>query len=75
MTTTRHFSFYNMGAYHGESQRWVMCSFFSFRDGNYHVGQSQSVKEEEWPAYRALLERQGWTHGNAKLIDGKWRLA
>jgi len=62
MTKTLHFHFYDAGAYEGESQRYVMCNFFSLRNGQHHVGQSQLVKSQEWPAYRAQIEKNGWTH-------------
>lgn len=61
MTKTLHFHFYDAGAYQGESQRWTMCNFFSVVDGKMNVGSSQLVKLEEWPAYRAQIERNGWT--------------
>lgn len=62
MTKTLHFHFYDAGAGEGETQRWIMCSFYSLRDGAHHVGQSQMVKVEEWPAYRAQIEKNGWSH-------------
>lgn len=62
MAKTLHFHFYDAGAYHGEAQRRIMCNFFSVIDGSMHVGSSQLVKSEEWPTYRAHIERSGWTH-------------
>jgi hypothetical protein len=62
MTKALHFHFYDAGSYSGETQRWVMCNFWSLRDGQRHIGQSQLVKAEEWPAYRAHIEGNGWTH-------------
>lgn len=61
MTKTLHFHFFDAGSQQGESQRWVMCNFWSVRDGKRHVGQSQLVKSEEWPSYRAHIESTGWT--------------
>jgi hypothetical protein len=61
MTKTLHFHFYDAGAYSGETQRWIMCDFFSVIDGRMHVGSSQMVKLEEWPTYRGHIERNGWT--------------
>lgn len=57
----RHFSFYDAGAYDGETEHRIMCSFYSIRDGKTHIGQSELVLASEWPAFRAIMEARGWT--------------
>lgn len=61
MAKSLHFHFFDAGSHDGETQRWTMCNHYSIRDGKVHIGQSQMVKAEEWPAYREYLERGGWT--------------
>lgn len=62
MPKSLHFQFYNAGAYEGETETRIMCSFYSLRDGAVNIGQSQLVLSSEWPTYRAHLERAGWSH-------------
>lgn len=66
MAKTLHFHFYDVGAYEGETERRVMCDFYSLLDGSVRIGQSQLVLCSEWPAYRAHLEAVGWTHREHK---------
>jgi hypothetical protein len=57
-----HFHFYDAGAFDGETEHHIMCNFYSLTDGEYRPGQSQLVLASEWPAYRAHIERNGWSH-------------
>ena len=58
---TLHFHFYDAGAYDdAPMQRYIMCNYFSVMNGRMHVGSSQLVKAQEWPAYRAHIEKNGW---------------
>jgi len=57
-----YFSFYDVGAYDGETEHRIMCNFYSVRDGKVIIGQSQLVLASQWPAYRHCLESGGWTH-------------
>lgn len=66
MTKTLHFSFYDAGAYDGETEHRIMCNFYSLRGGSVNVGQSQLVLASEWPTYRARIERNGWVHREHK---------
>ena len=61
MDKSLHFQFYDAGAYDGQTEHYMMCSFYSIRDGFIRIGQSQLVKMSEWTAYRALIERNGWS--------------
>ncbi len=63
MTKTRHFHFYDCGAFNdAPMQRYIMCNYFSVINGKMHIGSSQMVKSQEWPAYRAYIESHGgWT--------------
>jgi len=61
-TKTLHFHFYNAGRYDGETETRVMCNFYSLSNGAMNIGQSQLVLASEWPAYRAHIEANGWTH-------------
>ena len=60
MTKTLHYHAYDAGAYEGETEHRIMCSFYSLVDGEYRPGQSQLVLASEWPTYRSLIERNGW---------------
>ena len=60
MTKTLHFSFYDAGAYDGETEHRIMCNFYSVVDGQQRPGQSQLVLASEWPAYRSHIEGNGW---------------
>ena len=62
MKKTLHFSFYNVGAYDGETEQHIMCSFYSLIDGKVNIGQSQLMLASEWPTYRKVIERNGWVH-------------
>ena len=62
MTKTLHFHFYDAGAYDGEAEHRIMCSFYSLRDGVHNVGQSKLVLSSEWSKFRAHIEKNGWTH-------------
>lgn len=57
-----HFSFYDVGAYDGETEHRIMCSFYSLIDGKVHIGQSQLMPASEWPAFRLAIENNGWAH-------------
>jgi hypothetical protein len=70
MTKTLHFNFYDAGAYDGETEHRIMCNFYSLRDGRVNVGQSQLVLCSEWPAYRATIERNGWSYREHKYGEG-----
>lgn len=59
---TLHFDFYDAGAYEGETEHRIMCSFYSLTDGKLSVGQSELVPASEWPGYKAFIEGNGWTH-------------
>ena len=62
MTKTLHFSFYDVGAYDGETEHRIMCNFYSLTDGRINIGQSQLVFASQWAQYREVLERGGWSH-------------
>lgn len=69
MATNRklHFQFYDAGAYDGETEHRIMCSFYSlFDSGQMSPGQSELVLASEWPAFRAQIEANGWTHREHK---------
>lgn len=70
-TITSHFSMSPPEAYHGETQRYVMFGFFSFHDGKLHLGQCQSVKEEDAALEREYLERAGRTKAGYRYVNGK----
>jgi hypothetical protein len=53
---------YDFGAYDGETEHHIMCTFYCLRDGQLNIGQSELVLANQWPAYRAQIERDGWTH-------------
>ena len=63
-----HFHFYDVGAYDGETEHRIMCNFYSLRDGRINIGQSQLVLASEWPAYRATIEANGWTHRSHEYV-------
>jgi hypothetical protein len=59
---TLHFHFYDAGAYEGDTEHRIMCNFYSlYPNGSINVGQSQLILASEWPAYKALIERNGWS--------------
>jgi hypothetical protein len=60
MSKTLHFSFYDAGAYDGETEHRIMVSFFSITNGERRVGQSELVLASEWPTFRQHIERNGW---------------
>jgi hypothetical protein len=62
MEKTRHYHFYDAGAYEGETEHRIMCNFYSISvvDGKKLPGQSQLVLASEWPKYKAHIERVGW---------------
>lgn len=63
MPRALHFHFYDAGTYEGQIEHRIMCNFYSTRKvGGVNVGQSQLVLASEWPAYRAQIEANGWTH-------------
>ncbi len=65
MNKSRHYHFYDAGAFDGETEHRVMCSFFSYdADGHYRPGQSELVLSSEWPAFRKHIEASGWTPHN-----------
>lgn len=66
MTRTLHFHFYDAGAYDGETEHRIMCSFYSLNAGKVNVGQSELVLSSEWPAFRAHIERNGWSYREHK---------
>jgi hypothetical protein len=66
MARTLHFQFYDAGAYDGETEHRIMCSFYSLNDGAVNIGQSELVLSSEWPAFRAQIEKNGWTHREHK---------
>lgn len=70
-TKSLHFSMSEPEAFHGETQRYVMFSFFSFRGGELNIGQCQSVREEEVADYRGHMERHGWTKASYRYVNGK----
>jgi hypothetical protein len=74
MAKTLHYSMAEPHSWEDGGQRYVMFSFFSFTDGKYRPGQCQSVPEHLVAAEREALEKGGWTHANAKYLDGKWTL-
>jgi hypothetical protein len=59
---TLHFSFYDAGAYDGETEHRIMCSFYSLTNGDRCPGQSQLVLASEWPLFRDHIEKSGWVH-------------
>jgi hypothetical protein len=62
MQRTLHYSFYDAGAYDGETEHHIMCSFYSVNpDGTKNIGQSQLVLASEWPKYKAHIDLN-WTH-------------
>ncbi|WP_439398974.1 hypothetical protein ACRQ5Q_16670 [Bradyrhizobium sp. PMVTL-01] len=68
---TRHYDLSEPWTYRGETQRWVMFSFFSFHNGKLHIGQCQTVKEEDVEAQFPYLERGGWTRATYRYVNGK----
>lgn len=50
---------------------YVMFSFFSFRDGELHIGQCQSCPVEDLHQYRAHLVESGWSEGSYKYVNGR----
>lgn len=69
MRKSLHFHFYNIGAQLGSSQRYIMCNFYAVRDGEVQSGDSQIVKEQEWPVFREYLERGGWKYRAPHAIN------
>lgn len=61
MTKTLHFSFYDAGAYEGETEHRIMVNFFSLTNGERRVGQSELVLASEWPRFREHIEHNGWS--------------
>jgi len=61
-----HFQFYAAGGYDGETEHRIMCNFYSLQDGSIRVGQSELVLSSEWPAFRAQIEKNGWTQRDHK---------
>lgn len=60
---TRHYSFYDAGAYDGQTEHHIMCSFYSINeDGSKNIGQSQLVLASEWPQYKLVIEGNGWSN-------------
>lgn len=58
-----YFHFRDAGAFDGETEHRIMCSFYSLaKDGSIRVGQCALVRASEWPTYRDYLERGGWKH-------------
>lgn len=50
---------------------YSMFSFFSFTDGRLHVGQCQSVKNDELAIEVTALKRNGWSEASWKFDNGK----
>lgn len=71
MTKTLHFSFYDAGAYDGETEHRIMVNFYSITGGVMRPGQSSLVLASEWPKYRGYLERGGWSHRDYRY-EGNW---
>lgn len=68
---TMHFDMSEPYAFDGETQRYVMFSFFSFQNGKLHIGQCQSVREDQVAIERSYLEKNGRTHATYRYVDGK----
>lgn len=74
MPKTSHFHISPPWVYSGETQSYVMFSYFVFDNDEYRPGQSETVRAEEAPSYIAHLVQQGRTHAEAAYINGKWQL-
>ena len=61
MAKTLHYHAYDAGAYDGETEHRIMCSFYSLVDGECRPGQSELVLSSEWPKFKVYIEKNGWT--------------
>jgi hypothetical protein len=54
------YSFYDAGAYDGETEHRIMFSFYSDDGVDRRIGQSELVLASEAPAYHDAIQARGW---------------